>query len=198
MPDAKTYKSRLYHIYNDPDVKDDLNRRAKRDEPLPDLVANGYYLLGYDWRETAKSWEDNGFKTPPVMITVANRTETAARVKHAFDRKRILIDELCDEERTLHIDSGVLKRAEESEEPIAEVVTDDEDEPEDWSGQLRDSPRTRGPSSSGGWSIPLGRPGQPGEQIQNVISVGNAVRGLGCQDRDAHHGAEGVLQSVTV
>jgi type III restriction enzyme len=26
VPDAKTYKSRLYHIYNDPDVKDDLNR----------------------------------------------------------------------------------------------------------------------------------------------------------------------------
>ena len=102
VPDVKTYKSRLYHIYNDPDVKDDLNRRAKPDEPLPDLVANGYYLLGYDWRETAKSWEDTGFETPPVMITVANRTETAARVKHAFDRKRIRIDELCDAERTLH------------------------------------------------------------------------------------------------
>jgi type III restriction enzyme len=29
VPDAKTYKSRLYHIYNDPEVKDDLNRRAK-------------------------------------------------------------------------------------------------------------------------------------------------------------------------
>ena len=38
IPDAKTYKSRLYHIYNDPDVKDDLNRRAKPEEPLPDLV----------------------------------------------------------------------------------------------------------------------------------------------------------------
>src|SRR5690606_366754 len=24
VPDAKTYKSRLYHIYNDPEVKDDL------------------------------------------------------------------------------------------------------------------------------------------------------------------------------
>ena len=25
VPDAKTYKSRLYHIYNDDEVKDDLN-----------------------------------------------------------------------------------------------------------------------------------------------------------------------------
>ena len=49
-PNAKTYKSRLYDIYNDPEVKDDLNRQAKPDEPLPDLIANGYYLLGYDWR----------------------------------------------------------------------------------------------------------------------------------------------------
>ena len=131
LPDAKTYKSRLYHIYNDPEVKDDLNRRAKPDEPLPDLIANGYYLLGYDWRVTAKDWAEMGHKTPPVMITVANRTETAARVKHAFDRKRILIDELCDAERTLHIDSGVLKRAGESEEPIAEVRIDDEDDSDD-------------------------------------------------------------------
>jgi len=56
VPDAKTYKSRLYHIYNDPDVKDDLNRRAEPEEPLPDLVLNAYYLLGYDWREAWKAW----------------------------------------------------------------------------------------------------------------------------------------------
>ena len=42
VPDAKTYKSRLYHIYNDPDVKDDLNRKAEPEEPLPDLVLNAY------------------------------------------------------------------------------------------------------------------------------------------------------------
>ena len=90
VPDARTYMSRLYHIYNDDEVRDDLNRRAEAHEPLPDLVTNGYYLLGYDWRETAKGWRETGFKTPPVMITVANRTETAARVKFAFDRKRII------------------------------------------------------------------------------------------------------------
>ena len=56
VPDAKTYKSRLYHIYNDPDVKDDLNRKAKPEEPLPDLVINAYYLLAYDWREAWKKW----------------------------------------------------------------------------------------------------------------------------------------------
>ena len=34
-PDAKSYKSRLYHLYNDHEVKDDLNRKATAQEPLP-------------------------------------------------------------------------------------------------------------------------------------------------------------------
>ena len=94
VPDAKTYKSKLYHIYEH--VKDDLNRRAEEQVPLPDLVSVGYYLLGKDWLEAAKAWKAQGLRTLPVMITVANRTETAARVKYAFDHKKILLDELCE------------------------------------------------------------------------------------------------------
>ena len=177
LPDAKTYKSRLYHIYDDPEVKDDLNHRgAKPEEPLPDLVANGYYLLGFDWRETAREWAEVGHKTPPVMITVANRTETAARVKHAFDRKRIRIDELCDAERTLHIDSGVLKRAEESEEPIAEVRIDDDDDSDDGPASPRLTADQRAEQLRRMVDT-VGRPGQLGEQIQNVISVGMLSEG---------------------
>ena len=177
IPDAKTYKSRLYHIYNDPDVKDDLNNRgAKPQEPLPPLVTNGYLLLGYDWRETAKKWAESRQRTPPVMITVANRTETAARVKHAFDHKRVLIDELCDPDRTLHIDSGVLKRAEESEEPIAQVESDTDDGPDN--GKV--APRlTRDQMAEHLRRMvdTVGKPGQPGGQIQNVISVGMLSEG---------------------
>ena len=176
VPDAKTYKSRLYHIYNDSDVRDDLNRKAQPAEPLPDLVTNGYYLLGYDWRETARKWEDSGFKTPPVMITVANRTETAARIKHAFDHKRVFIEELCDQERTLHIDSGVLKKAEESEEPIAQIEANSEEDPDDVAvgpkltkDQMAEKLRRMVDT--------VGKPGQPGEWIQNVISVGMLSEG---------------------
>lgn len=176
LPDTKTYKSRLYHIYNDPEVRDDLNRRAQEHEPLPDLVTNGYYLLGYDWREAAREWQDAGLSTPPVMITVANRTETAARVKHAFDRKLILIDELCDPDRTLHIDSRVLKKAEENEEPIAvvtkEVVTDS-------GGQKIVSGLTADQRAEHlrRQVDTVGQPGQPGERVQNVISVGMLSEG---------------------
>ena len=35
IPDAKTFKSKLYHFYNDPDVKDDLNRKAEPGSPFP-------------------------------------------------------------------------------------------------------------------------------------------------------------------
>ena len=48
---ASDYKSRLYHIYNDSEVKDDLNRKALPHQSLPDLVTNAYYLLGKDWLE---------------------------------------------------------------------------------------------------------------------------------------------------
>lgn len=182
VPDAKTYKSRLYHIYNDPEVKDDLNRKANPEEPLPDLVLNAYYLLGYDWRETLKAWREAGLRTPPVMITVCNRTETAARVKHAFDSRRIRIEELCDPERILHIDSKVLDEAEAKEEVDREqwiADSDDEAAPEE------DQPSAAHRSLTAAQKAELlrqtvdtvGKLGQPGEKIQNVISVGMLSEG---------------------
>ena len=121
-PDPKTYRSRLYHIYNDPEVQGRFEPDAPSpQEPLPDLISNAYLLLGHDWKEAARNWEEEGHRTPPVMITVANRTETAARINHFFTRKQVAIPELCAPEGILHIDSNVLKRAEESDEPTAVV-----------------------------------------------------------------------------
>ena len=132
VPDAHTYKSKLYHIYKTY-VKDDLNRKAEEHEPLPDLVTNGYYLLGKDWLETANDWQDAHAPTPPVMITVCNRTETAARVKQSFLQQKIHIDELCEPDGLLHIDSKVLDKAEAQDEtdvPEEQVPGEDEDQPE--------------------------------------------------------------------
>jgi len=179
VPDAKTYKSRLYHIYNDPEVKDDLNRRANPEEPLPDLVLNAYYLLGYDWRETWRAWKAAGLATPPVMITVCNRTETAARIKHAFDTRRIHIDELCEPECTLHIDSKVLAQAEAQEEPAAPVDAPDESDV----AVAADAPVERTLTKAEQAELlrrivdTVGKVGQPGEKIQNVISVGMLSEG---------------------
>ena len=172
VKDRPGYFSRFYHLYTDPEVKDDLNRPARPEEPLPDLVRNGYLLLSADWRETAREWASRDAPTPPVMITVANRTQTAARIKHAFDRRRIGIDEeLCCPDRTLHIDSKVLAQAEEAEEPIADVGPT--------SAQGSPGPHTNGRKPSQKQAAELlrrqvdtvGKPGTEGGQIHNVISV---------------------------
>ena len=110
------------------------------------------------------------------MITVANQTETAARIKHAFDHSNILIPELCNSEKTLHIDSKVLEAAEVfAEEASTEAKATDEDaeaEPttrkyskKEQAQRLRQTVDT------------IGRVGEPGEQIQHVISVGMLTEG---------------------
>jgi type III restriction enzyme len=182
LPNVADYKSRLYHIYMDVDVKDDLNRKAEEQEPLPDLVTNGYYLLGKDWLETKKWWEDVGIDVPPVMISVANRTETAARIKYAFDHGKIRIDELSDPERTLHIDSKVLEKAEARDEELAIAngaeASENDDEEEIGEGVV-ERKLTKQEQAERLRQIvdTVGQPGKAGEQIQNVISVGMLSEG---------------------
>ncbi len=174
------YKSRFYHIYMDPEVKSDLNRKAEAHTPLPDLVMNGYYFLGKDWLETANMWNSR-HQTPPVMITVANRTETAARVQYAFAKGKIRIEELCVPDKILHIDSKVLEEAEAQEEPIETEVTEGEsDEPNgsgDSDGQRRRLSKKDRAELLRKTVDTIGRRGQPGEQIQKVISVGMLSEG---------------------
>jgi type III restriction enzyme len=186
------YKSRFYHIYSDPDVKTDVNRKAEPQVPLPGLVVNGYYFLGKDWLETARAWKKAKQPTPPVMITVANTTNTAARVEYAFTHKRINIDELCDSERILHIDSHVLKQAEEEDEPVQLGLK--AAQPSDGSSDELDSDEANGAESNGDTPRKklskkeqaeflrrqvdtVGIKGQPGEKIQSVISVGMLSEG---------------------
>lgn len=170
---SKDYKSRLYHIFRDKDVGQDLNRRAGENEPLPDLVNNGYYLLGKDWLDAAERWEAAGVGVPPVMISVCNRVETSARVYNAFVQNKIHIERLADPERTLRIDTKVLKDAEQREQAIEiHAPADDEDNggPVKLSKQEQ-AERLRRQVDT------VGRPGEPGEQIQNVISVGMLSEG---------------------
>ncbi len=170
LPDTKNFKSRLYHIYNDPEVKEDINRKAEPQDALPSLITNAYYLLGYDWRETKRAWEKKGHKIPPVMITVANRTETAARIEHAFNHGNILIEELCSTDHTLRIDSKVLEMAEAKNQGSMEndgltVISNRKITKKQESELLRRKVDT------------VGQTGQIGEQIRNVISVGMLSEG---------------------
>ncbi|MBU2446281.1 MAG: DEAD/DEAH box helicase family protein [Bacteroidetes bacterium] len=174
VPDAKSYKSKLYHIYEH--VKDDLTQKAEEHVPLPDLVINAYYLLGKDWLETFEKWKISNEKTPPVMITVANTTKTAARVKFSFNRKKIMIDELCDPNTTLHIDSKVLDMAESKDEAedVIEEISEEADENETPTKKLTKQKQAELLRQT---VDTVGKIGKPGEQIRKVISVGMLSEG---------------------
>ncbi len=173
---TKDSKSRLYHIYMDDEVKQDLNRKANENEQLPDLVSKAYNILGNDWRDTKKAWDKKHSETPPVMISVVNNTQTAARIKNAFDRKEgISIHELCDPEKTLRIDSELLRKAEDLDDGTSGTSANDTFDEDDavpikkskkqQALELREKVNT------------VGKIGQLGEQIQNVISVGMLSEG---------------------
>jgi type III restriction enzyme len=177
LPNAQSYKSRLYHLYADAEVKADLNRPAAAHEPLPALVSTAYLLLGADWQATRTAWTRGGASVPPVVITVANRTETAARIKHAFDEGTIGVPELCDPRRTLHIDSAVLQQAESRDAPlsIAGPLPDDDAEGDSAGDDSeRVSAKARGLLRAEFLRRQVdtvGVPGEPGAAIQHVIAV---------------------------
>lgn len=173
---TKELKSRLYHIYKDDEVYDDINRKAEATEPLPDLLLNAYYLLGLDWLETKQAWEKEGHPVPPVMITVANRTETSARINYAFEHQQILIPELCDAEKLLQIDSKVLEIAESESEAEVLAVDGSENEDDNEPGAPKLSKKQQAELLRQTVDT-VGKIGQLGEQIQNVLSVGMLSEG---------------------
>lgn len=110
------FKSKLFHIY--PEVKEDLNRRAEPNDGLPDLVRNAVNILGGDWLKEKESWEKQvpPRETPPVMIIICNRTETAARMQFSLENGYIAVDELGNREMLIRIDQDALDKIESEEE----------------------------------------------------------------------------------
>lgn len=125
LPDARTMRSKLYHIYRDPAVAEDLNRKAEPHEALPKLVQDAYTILGADWRAAMLQWSEAKHHSPPVMLTVCNRTETAARIEHYFNQGDSHWPELHAPERTLRVDSKVLDKAEVGEAAQADKSYED-------------------------------------------------------------------------
>jgi type III restriction enzyme len=177
LPNAATLRPKLYHLYREPDVGQDLNRRgAEPHEPLPELVQQAYTLLGADWREAAKQWREQGHPSPPVMLTVCNRTETAARVEHYFVKGHAQWPELHAPNRTLRVDSRVLEKAE-----IGETAGTDKD----YEARLQaiveaaQIPATRKEQLAALKKEELlralvdtvGKRGQAGQDLQKVVSV---------------------------
>ena len=177
LANAKTYASKLYHLYREDEVKEDLNRRADATAPLPDLVQKAYALLAYDWKETRSQWQEAGHSIPPVMLTVCNRTETAARIENFFNGGDCLIQETLAPDATLRVDSKVLEKAEQGE------TSNSKDK--QYAARLKALIEAAGlPSDKQADLLAMkqeeqlralvdtvGKRGQPGQYLQNVISV---------------------------
>ena len=177
LPDTQTLRSRLYHIYRQPEVAEDQNRRADSHEALPKLVQDAYTLLGADWRVARENWAENGHKSPPVMLAVCNRTETAARIEYYFNHGDAHWHELQAPERTLRVDSKVLEKAEiggktSSSDKDYEVrlraIVEAADIPQDRKQRLLELKKEELLREI---VDTVGKRGQAGQDLQNVISV---------------------------
>ena len=176
LPNAKTYRSKLYHLYRNPEVSEDLNRPAEPHEALPALVQNAYTLLGADWRETLRDWRKAGHHSPPVMLTVCNRTDTAERVEHYFRQGDAHWPELKADARTLRVDSKVLEKAEIGEtsgtdkgyEARLHAIVDAAAIPDDRKVRLKDHKKEELLREI---VDNVGKRGTGGQDLQNVISV---------------------------
>jgi len=177
LPNAQTYRSKLYHLYREPDVSDDLNRRgAQPHESLPQIVQAAYTLLGADWRAAMLDWQAAGHASPPVMLTVCNRTETAARIEHYFRHGKAYWPELAAPNKTLRVDSKVLDKAEMGEaassdkayEAVLQGILEAANIPESKKEDLRNLKKEellRAIVDN------VGKRGTAGQDLQNVISV---------------------------
>ncbi len=176
LPNTRDYRSKLYHIYREADVADDLNRKAQPHEPLPKLVQDAYTLLGADWRETLNQWQAAGHPSPPVMLTVCNRTETAARIEHYFRNGDAHWPEMHAPDRTLRVDSKVLEKAEIGEaagsdkdyEKALKAIVEAADIPETRKVRLRELKKEELLREI---VDNVGKRGTAGQDLQKVISV---------------------------
>lgn len=177
LPNAKSYRSKLYHLYREPEVAEDLNRRgAEPHEALPQIVQEAYTLLGADWREAFNEWQASGHTSPPVMLTVCNRTETAARIEHYFRQGDAYWPELKAPARTLRVDSKVLQKAELGEtattdkayESVLQEIVDAARIHDDVKAQLRTLKKEQLLRAI---VDNVGKRGTAGQDLQNVISV---------------------------
>ena len=149
--DAKRLKPKLYHIYENEEVRPDLNRKAKETESLPDIVKMAYTHLTHSWRKKYEDWEKhcNNPKefVPPVLISVVNRKETADRLEHSFKNNDIPTPEVFKgSEKMLKVYSGM-------------------EEDEGMRRQLEN----------------VGRIGTSGQNIQHIISVAMLSEGWNCK-----------------
>ena len=95
-------RSKLFHIYYEEGIKEDLNQKCEPNVDLPDLVRTAFKILSTDWLSIKKDWGKN---VPPSMIVICNNTYTSKRIEFSILNSNLGISELSERENILRIDS---------------------------------------------------------------------------------------------
>ena len=133
--------------------RNDEVRKAFKTGKMHQLVKHAYSALAKDWKEMSRTWKNKNARTPPVMITVCNETKHAKLVTKEMQLNTMqLPGELCSEDSILHIDSKTADRIKIGKEKKEDIT-------------VRQKAGT------------VGRKGEPGEKICNIVSVNMLTEG---------------------
>ena len=154
-------RSRLYHIYANPEVASNLKTNNIKKE-LPDLIKMAYFILNQHWLNKKTEWEkiskeNNAPSIPPVMITVCNKAITADRIERYLKNEFGILSK---NEHFIRIDTKTLKLLETIPNPNKlKNDIEDHDLEIDTEEQIRTVLNS------------VGKIGMPGEQIWNIVAV---------------------------
>jgi type III restriction enzyme len=95
-------RSKLFHIYYEEGIKENLNQKCEENIDLPDLVRNAFKILSADWQSTKIEWKDG---VPPSMIVICNNTYTSKRIEYSIHHNNLGVPEIADIDKVLRIDS---------------------------------------------------------------------------------------------
>jgi type III restriction enzyme len=95
-------RSKLFHIYYEEGIKENLNQKCEPNVDLPDLVRSAFKILSTDWLATKNDWQKG---VPPSMIVICNNTFTSQRIEYSILNSHLGVSEISEKEGVLRIDS---------------------------------------------------------------------------------------------
>lgn len=96
-------RSKLFHIYYEEGIKENLNQKCEANIDLPDLVRSAFKILSTDWLSTKNSWANS---VTPSMIVICNNTYTSKRIEHSILNNHMGVPEIAEEDKVIRIDSS--------------------------------------------------------------------------------------------
>ncbi len=95
-------RSKLFHIYYEDGIKENLNQKCESNIDLPDLVRTAFKILSTDWLGIKENW---GKHIPPSMIVICNNTYTSKRIEFSILNSNLGVSQIAERENIIRVDS---------------------------------------------------------------------------------------------